>query len=287
MSGDSSIPPGWYHMQGDPPGTHRWWDGLGWTAQARSLQPAAPPVTHAGPAVVAGVSESGTSAHEAAANSGTHSEWDKWDQIYAESQPSAPTPVPAPAEQMPDDSPPVGPDSDPLRWMLLPYRNYANFKDRSCRAEFWWFLLFIIVITFILWLLGAILSIVVVGEREEGTARSAFEAFLGVSPVLIFWAISVVPGVALHVRRLHDTNRSGWILIGPQLISMVAAILPFIFGTDALGLYILVLGLTAVYSTWVGIIVWFLPGGGWNKYGTKHLHPDRSHRRPEALGITR
>lgn len=37
-------PPGWYHAQGDPPGTQRWWDGAQWVGGPAPVAPVAPPV---------------------------------------------------------------------------------------------------------------------------------------------------------------------------------------------------------------------------------------------------
>ncbi len=74
------------------------------------------------------------------------------------------------------------------------YGNYANFNDRSRRSEYWWFFLF----TFIM-----------------GVVLSMLDAMIGSSPILygLFALGSFIPSIALAVRRLHDTGKSGWFLL--------------------------------------------------------------------------
>jgi uncharacterized membrane protein YhaH (DUF805 family) len=85
----------------------------------------------------------------------------------------------------------------PREAVQLGFSGYANFSNRSTRAEFWWFLLFYIV--------AASVSLILDG------------IIFGVPG--LFYAISllglIIPHLAVTVRRLHDTNKSGWwILIG-------------------------------------------------------------------------
>ena len=59
------------------------------------------------------------------------------------------------------------------------YKKTFNFKGRASKSEFWWFYLYDGIIS-----LGLILT--------------------------ILFFINVIPAAAVGVRRLHDTNRSGW-----------------------------------------------------------------------------
>lgn len=65
------------------------------------------------------------------------------------------------------------------------FSKYADFNGRAKRSEYWWFVLFILVVSLI----------------------TSF-----ISPVLswIFSLATLVPSIAAAARRLHDTNRSGW-----------------------------------------------------------------------------
>jgi uncharacterized membrane protein YhaH (DUF805 family) len=64
------------------------------------------------------------------------------------------------------------------------FNNYANFKGRATRAEYWWWALF-----------SLIVQLVTSGQNAIGD--------------LIGLAI-LLPSVAVTIRRLHDTNRRGW-----------------------------------------------------------------------------
>lgn len=70
---------------------------------------------------------------------------------------------------------------------------YASFAGRARRAEFGWFIL-------ITWVVGLVLS---------GVGRSGVgSALLG-----LFWLAALIPYIAVAVRRLHDMNMSGWVLL--------------------------------------------------------------------------
>jgi uncharacterized membrane protein YhaH (DUF805 family) len=80
--------------------------------------------------------------------------------------------------------------------------HYADFSGRARRAEYWWFGL----VVGILVIVGAILAIAL-GSVNDGLGTIAF-AILGLGYLGI-----LIPGLALTVRRLHDTNKSGWFLL--------------------------------------------------------------------------
>lgn len=93
--------------------------------------------------------------------------------------------------------------------MLMPLKRYADFSGRSRRKEYWMFVLFqvLLVIPFVL-VLG--LS----GSLEEGSEPGGFAMLLAGLLGLIFLGL-FIPSLAVQVRRLHDTDRSGWwILLG-------------------------------------------------------------------------
>ena len=80
------------------------------------------------------------------------------------------------------------------------YSKYATFSGRASRAEYWYFFLFTIIA-------GAALSAI------DSTLASAFSI------------ANFVPNLAVAVRRLHDTNRSGKLIIALILIEVVLFLL--------------------------------------------------------------
>lgn len=86
-----------------------------------------------------------------------------------------------------------------MNWYIQALKSYADFSGRSRRKEFWFFVLFNFIIGFTLGIVDTMLGI------GFGVGLLSGLYFLGV----------LVPGIAVSVRRLHDTGRSGWwILVG-------------------------------------------------------------------------
>jgi uncharacterized membrane protein YhaH (DUF805 family) len=94
-------------------------------------------------------------------------------------------------------------------WKKVVLENYAVFEGRANRAEFWWFVLANIVISIALTILARISTLFIALQ---------FIYAIGV----------IVPGLAVAVRRLHDTGRSGWwYFIG--LVPLVGVIILVVF----------------------------------------------------------
>jgi uncharacterized membrane protein YhaH (DUF805 family) len=94
---------------------------------------------------------------------------------------------------------------------------YVGFGGRARRAEYWWFVLFSV-------LIGVVTSIldVALGTDFEGSSPSR-----GLLSLIANLAL-FLPSLAVAVRRLHDTDRSGWwVLIG--LIPLVGVIVLLVF----------------------------------------------------------
>jgi uncharacterized membrane protein YhaH (DUF805 family) len=96
-----------------------------------------------------------------------------------------------------------------MNWYLDVLKKYAKFDGRARRKEYWMFVLFNVLIAFGLGIIEALI----------GTG-----GFLGA-----VYALAVfIPNLAVAVRRLHDTGRSGWfLLIG--LIPLVGVIVLIVF----------------------------------------------------------
>jgi uncharacterized membrane protein YhaH (DUF805 family) len=98
-----------------------------------------------------------------------------------------------------------------MNWYLAAFKKYAVFGGRASRREYWTFVLVNLTIT------------AMVGFAQ---VRFGNKGILGTFWLVFFFAI-FVPAVALTVRRLHDTNRSGlWFLMG---ILPIANIILLIF----------------------------------------------------------
>lgn len=87
------------------------------------------------------------------------------------------------------------------------FRNkYATFSGRASRSEYWWSYLGIAVISMVLQIIG-IVGVLALGSVNEGLgALFGLAAFAGLLALLI-------PSLSVNVRRLHDTGKSGWMLL--------------------------------------------------------------------------
>lgn len=102
-------------------------------------------------------------------------------------------------------------------------KKYVDFTGRARRSEYWWFYLAGFLITAVL-LVPAVILFFVGAASASGSDTSQVSAGGGVSFILavILYGLAgllslalVLPNLAVGVRRLHDTDRSGWwLLIG-------------------------------------------------------------------------
>ncbi|GAB3169943.1 DUF805 domain-containing protein [Myceligenerans halotolerans] len=87
---------------------------------------------------------------------------------------------------------------------------YADFNGRARRSEFWWYYLAYIVVISVLYFLVIIPTAVM--SASDPTGSEELPAFAVVAMLLLF-AVAVgflLPTIAVVVRRLHDTDRSGF-----------------------------------------------------------------------------
>ena len=75
-------------------------------------------------------------------------------------------------------------------------KKYAVFTGRARRAEYWYYALFTVIIALVLYGLAALF---------RGSVGGLFSVLGGV-----YGIATLLPGIGVTVRRLHDTGRSGW-----------------------------------------------------------------------------
>ena len=96
-----------------------------------------------------------------------------------------------------------------IDWMLLPLKRYADFSGRSQRQEYWMFyLLNVIVLTVIV-----ILSLAGLPWSEMQSnpdAQPGPMLFIGIGLGVLWVLGTLVPNIAVAVRRFHDQDQSGW-----------------------------------------------------------------------------
>ena len=105
-------------------------------------------------------------------------------------------------------------------------RKFATFSGRAARSEFWWFVLFVVLVAFALSFVDAALlgggSASVDGDPRQ--------------PITGLWQLlTLLPLLAAAWRRMHDTGRPGWYALLPMIVS-VAVLFFLMIGVAGFGL---------------------------------------------------
>jgi uncharacterized membrane protein YhaH (DUF805 family) len=103
-----------------------------------------------------------------------------------------------------------------MNWYLDAWKNYFTFTGRSRRQAYWMFVLFNVI--------AVVLANVI--DNVLGLSGQS-----GYGPLSTLYGLAVfIPGLALAIRRLHDTGRSGWwMLIGfLPIIGLIVLIVFFV-----------------------------------------------------------
>ena len=176
----------------------------------------------------------------------------------------------------------------PIESISTVFRNYVNFSGRAQRSQFWWFILFA-------WISSSILSYIPL--TWNSTSISSFIPIVG----QVYSLALILPSLAVTVRRLHDTNRSGWWLLAiwiPVLGGLIIGIGMAFWAADesgefgvfglwfllTFGLFGLLVG--AVVSLVISLVL-LVPAGtaGPNSYGPDPLQPEvDDYRMPNPAG---
>ena len=115
-----------------------------------------------------------------------------------------------------------------MEWYLKVMRdNYANFSGRARRKEYWMFTLFFFLITVVIYFLLALLAFFMTGDLINLMNTEWFPVVFGFS-IIIYFLIHLVPSIAVTVRRLHDTGKSGWLYL-LTFIPYIGGLIIFIF----------------------------------------------------------
>jgi uncharacterized membrane protein YhaH (DUF805 family) len=106
-----------------------------------------------------------------------------------------------------------------MNWMMMPLRRYADFSGRSRRKEYWMFVLLNVLLALIAL---AALAVSYYADMSESAMTTLLTPLF-----VVYFLLSlafIIPGLAVTVRRLHDTDRSGWTI----LFGLIPIVGPFL-----------------------------------------------------------
>ena len=102
-----------------------------------------------------------------------------------------------------------------MGWYIEALKKYAVFGGRSRRKEYWYFVLFSVIVSLVLSAIDALL-----GTFSSSTNVGLLGGIYGLA--------IIVPSIAVSVRRLHDIDRTGWwVLI--HLVPVIGSIVLLVF----------------------------------------------------------
>lgn len=80
-----------------------------------------------------------------------------------------------------------------MNWYIKCWQQYADFRGRARRSEYWYFVLFNLIVE---------------------TVLEAIAYLLGANFLLSIYGLAIlIPSLAVGVRRLHDAGKSGWYML--------------------------------------------------------------------------
>lgn len=103
---------------------------------------------------------------------------------------------------------------------------YAKFDGRASRSAFWYFTLFYLILTIILGSIDTFVLNPMLGMTPMEASNG------GVLQIIVALAL-LLPSIALSIRRLHDTGKSGWWLLIALVPVLGALVLLYFYVTDS------------------------------------------------------
>lgn len=125
-----------------------------------------------------------------------------------------------------------------MKWFIKCLRQYFDFKGRARRKEYWMFYLWTLIIEAVIFLLSFILGggLPGLGASEdlppELMPRNIGMGMFFSGLITLYGLALLIPRLAVSVRRLHDTGKSGWWLLGFYFAMFCIAIVGFFLAIE-------------------------------------------------------
>jgi uncharacterized membrane protein YhaH (DUF805 family) len=148
---------------------------------------------------------------------------------------------------------------------VVVFQKYATFSGRARRSEFWYFVLANFII-------GIILGVIdnVLGTNNYLGERNGLLGF-------IYSLLTIIPNLALGVRRLHDIGKSGWFLLLMLIPIVFMGVIEGIISSTGFDLrFLFIFGGLALLGLAIYFIVLYATEGnkGTNKFGPDPKNPE-------------
>ncbi len=131
-----------------------------------------------------------------------------------------------------------------MEYMFMPLKRYFDFSGRSRRKEYWMYAIMLSILFVLAMYLDVALNLggsaVTTSEFGEGSADVSVQMTSFGYLTIGLWLLTIIPGIALGVRRAHDNDKSGWFILIPIYGAIIVLFLegtrgPNRFGPDPKG----------------------------------------------------
>lgn len=92
---------------------------------------------------------------------------------------------------------------DAFSWYTKVLKDYVKFDGRARRAEYWYFVLFNLIISFVIGFIGGLIKFPLLGN--------------------LYTLAILLPAIGVSIRRMHDVGKSGWYILIPIYNIILAA----------------------------------------------------------------
>ncbi len=159
------------------------------------------------------------------------------------------------------------------------FTHYVDFAGRAQRSQFWWWYLFLIIMQVVLSTADSAFGLQMGRSETDVTVGDTTIPVVngGVGLLATLFSLAVVlPTVAVAVRRLHDTDRSGWWIIAPLVAYVAAGVAVAVAvaaGAGAIVLAVVGLGFLVGAILAIVLLIFYIQKGtqGPNTYGPDPL----------------
>ncbi len=183
------------------------------------------------------------------------------------------------------------PMMEPVEAVKTCLRKFFDFTGRARRSEYWWFILFYLIVALVWIFLSSFFMAVgfEFSSVNEGPVKTMVKSStLMLVPILIF----IIPSYAAQTRRLHDSGHSGWWIVASFAVSLVYvisyyfALMKPILDSESAGrgfnenlspTWMVVVGILSIISIVLSIVILVFTiqdsEPGENKYGPSPKYP--------------
>ncbi len=117
------------------------------------------------------------------------------------------------------------------------YKGFVKFDGRAPRSEYWWNILFqaiVWVLCFAVMIISSEVPLSLMLQEDLGYSEMSILGNIFAVIFIIFVLVNILPNIALAVRRFHDLDQTGWLV----LVFFIVGLIPIIGSVLSLAQYI-------------------------------------------------